>query len=154
MADVIELTHAKPRDEAQSALFRWLLDRRHDRADAASPAPVLSMLRARASLEALPADERRALVSAAAADPSVAEDRLTAAGMTWESLAGWLGGPMDRAAWEAVIPSMGYMALLRNLRNFDDAGVGDDVAARVAAKLSDPDEIARSRQFPYRFVFR
>jgi hypothetical protein len=39
MADVIELTHAKPRDEAQSALFRWLLDRRHDRADAANPAP-------------------------------------------------------------------------------------------------------------------
>jgi hypothetical protein len=68
---------------------------------------LLSMLRARAELEALPADERRALVSAAAADPSVAEDRLTAAGMTWESLAGWLGGPMDRAAWEAVIPSMG-----------------------------------------------
>jgi TROVE domain len=151
MADVIELTHAKPRDEAQSALFRWLLDRRHDRADAASPAPMLSMLRARASLEALSADERRALVSAAAVDASMA-DRLTAAGMTWESLAGWLGGPMDRAAWEAVIPSMGYMALLRNLRNFDEAGVGDDVAARVAAKLSDPDEVARSRQFPYRFV--
>jgi hypothetical protein len=42
------------------------------------------------------------------------------------------------------------MALLRNLRNFDDADVGDE----VAAKLSDPDEIARSRQFPYRFVFR
>ncbi|ATW47014.1 hypothetical protein CGZ69_02475 [Streptomyces peucetius subsp. caesius ATCC 27952] len=27
---------------------------------------------------------------------------------------------MDRAAWEAVIPSMGLMALARNLRNFDD----------------------------------
>jgi hypothetical protein len=151
MADVIELTHAKPRDEAQSALFRWLLDRRHDRADAAMPAPILSMLRARAELDRLAPDERRALVEAAARDTNVA-DQLTAAGMTWESLAGWLGGPMDRAAWEAVIPSMGYMALLRNLRNFDDAGVGDDVAARVAAKLADPDEVARSRQFPYRFV--
>src|SRR3954464_7629812 len=150
MADVVELTHVKPRDETQSALFRWLLDRRAGPAHAGSPAPVLSMLRARASLEALPADERRALVSAAAVDASVA-DRLTAAGMTWEALSGWLEGPMDRAAWEAVIPSMGYMALLRNLRNFDDAGVGDDVAAKVAAKLSDPDEVARSRQFPYRF---
>jgi hypothetical protein len=79
MADVIELTHAKPRDEAQSALFRWLLDRRHDRADVASPAPVLPMLRTRAALEALSADERRALVSAAAVDASVA-DRLTADG--------------------------------------------------------------------------
>jgi hypothetical protein len=151
MADVLELTHAKPRDEAQSALFRWLLDRRHDRADANAPAPVLAMLAARAELERLAPDERRALVEAAARDATVA-GRLSVAGMTWEALAGWLAGPMDRAAWEAVIPSMGYMALLRNLRNFDQADVGDDVAARVAAKLADPDEVARSRQFPYRFV--
>ena len=151
MADVVELTHAKPRDEAQSALFRWLLDRRRDRADAATPAPILAMLRAHAALQGLAADERRALVEAAASDADVAR-RLTAAGMTWESLAGWLGGPMDRAAWEAVIPSMGYMALLRNLRNFDDAEVRDEVAAAVVAKLADPDEVARSRQFPYRFV--
>ena len=47
---------------------------------------------------------------------------------------------------------MGYMALLRNLRNFDEAGVPDDVAERVAAKLADPDEVARSRQFPFRFL--
>jgi hypothetical protein len=149
MADVVELTHARPRDEAQSALFRWLLDRRHDRADAASPAPVL--LAARAALERLAPDERRSLVEVAARDAEVA-GRLRDAGMTWEALAGWLGGPMDAAAWQAVIPSMGYMALLRNLRNFDEAGVDDNVAARVAAKLSDPDEVARSRQFPYRFL--
>ena len=34
---------------------------------------------------------------------------------------------------------MGYMALLRNLRNFDEAGVPDEVAAQVAARLADPD---------------
>lgn len=150
MADVLELTHVKPRDDVQSALFRYLLDRRHDRADIAVP-DGLRMLRANAELQALSYEERRGLVEAAAVDPSVA-DRLTAAGMTWEALSGWLNGPMDRAAWEAVIPSMGYMALLRNLRNFDEAGVGDPVAEKVAAKLSDPDEVARSRQFPYRFV--
>jgi hypothetical protein len=44
------------------------------------------------------------------------------------------------------------MALLRNLRNFDEAGVSDEVAARVTAKLADPAEVARSRQFPYRFL--
>ncbi|GAA0922412.1 hypothetical protein GCM10009558_105220 [Virgisporangium aurantiacum] len=47
---------------------------------------------------------------------------------------------------------MGYMALLRNLKGFDEAGVPDHVAERVAAKLADPDEVARSRQFPYRFL--
>jgi hypothetical protein len=72
--------------------------------------------------------------------------------MTWESLAGWLQGPLDAAAWQAVIPSMGYMALLRNLNNFDDADVPDDVAARVASRLSDPAQVAVSRQLPMRFL--
>jgi hypothetical protein len=47
---------------------------------------------------------------------------------------------------------MGYMALLRNLRNVDEAGVGDDVAAEVCARPADPGELARSRQFPSRFL--
>lgn len=95
----------------------------------------------------LPVSERRGVVVA----PDGAE-RLAAAGMTWEALAGWLQGPLDAAAWEAVIPSMGAMALLRNLRNFDEAGVSDAVAARVAAKISDPEVVARSRQFPFRYL--
>jgi hypothetical protein len=47
---------------------------------------------------------------------------------------------------------MGVMALVRNLRNFDRAGVSDGVAATVAARLADPGEIARSRMFPFRFL--
>jgi hypothetical protein len=47
---------------------------------------------------------------------------------------------------------MGYMALLRNLRNFDRAGVPDPVAARVAERLADPAQVARSRQLPMRFL--
>jgi hypothetical protein len=47
---------------------------------------------------------------------------------------------------------MGYMALLRNLRGFDDAGVPDPVARLVADRLSDLAQVARSRQFPYRFL--
>jgi hypothetical protein len=59
---------------------------------------------------------------------------------------------MDAAVWEAMIPTMAPMALLRNLRNFDEAEVSDEVAARVAARLSDPSEVARSRQFPFRYL--
>jgi len=59
---------------------------------------------------------------------------------------------MDAAAWSAVIPSMGYMAALRNLRNFDEAGVPDEVADTVARRLANPVQVARSRQFPYRFL--
>jgi hypothetical protein len=76
-------------------------------------------------------------------------DRLRRAGMTWEQLSGF--GPMDKAAWEAVIPQMGYMALLRNLRNFMEAGVSEAVLAQVEAHLTDPDQVAKSRQLPFRF---
>ena len=47
---------------------------------------------------------------------------------------------------------MGYMALLRNLRGFDQVGVSDDVAATVAGRLADPEQVRRSRQFPFRFL--
>ena len=59
--------------------------------------------------------------------------------MTWEArFAGRLQGPTSARLWEAVIPSMGYMALLRNLRNFDEAGVADEVAARVRREAGRP----------------
>jgi hypothetical protein len=54
--------------------------------------------------------------------------------------------------WQALIPTMGYMALLRNLRNFDEAGVTDNVAQYVIDRLTDPDQVARSRQLPMRFL--
>lgn len=107
----------------------------------------LPVLTAHRDLMALRPAKRRKVVTG-----SGGAERLADAGMTWEALAGWLQGPMDRAAWEAVIPSMGAMALVRNLRNFDQAGVSDEVAARVAAKISDPAEVARSRQFPFRYL--
>ncbi|MGW6705802.1 TROVE domain-containing protein [Streptomyces sp. NPDC054956] len=146
--DVLNLVHASP-DPAkpwQGELFRHALDRRHSPESAEVPAGCRTLLAHRALME-LPVDGRRAAVTAAGG-----AERLAEAGMTWEALAGWLQGPMDAAAWEAVIPSMGAMALLRNLRNFDQAGVSDEVAARVAAKISDPETVARSRQFPFRYL--
>lgn len=140
--DVLELTHAKPATAWQGELFRYAIDRRHHRPEAAPPA--LPTLAARAELMAMAEEDRRAVLDQ--------PDRLAAAGMTWEALAGWLQGPMNAAAWQAVIPSMGYMALLRNLRNFDDAGVTDHIAEQVAARLADPRQVAMSRQLPMRFL--
>ncbi|MGW7267209.1 TROVE domain-containing protein [Streptomyces sp. NPDC054842] len=146
--DILNLVHAAPDPDKpwQGDLFRYALDRRHH-PDTAVPPSSNRVLVAHHELMALPVAERRAVVTA----PDGPE-RLRAAGLTWEALAGWLQGPMDRAAWEAVIPSMGAMALVRNLRNFDAAGVSDEVAAQVAAKISDPAEVARSRQFPFRYL--
>ncbi|MFC4116516.1 TROVE domain-containing protein [Nonomuraea zeae] len=138
--DVIELVHPAP-DPAkpwQGALFEHALDRGHGRgADVPDALPVVA---ARARLMAASVRERRELL------PDVG-----GAGVTWEALAGWLQGPMDAAAWEAIIPDMGYMSLLRNLRSFDAAGIAGEVAGRVAARLTDPAEVAASRQLPFRF---
>ncbi|MDG4861923.1 TROVE domain-containing protein [Streptomyces sp. T-3] len=146
--DILNLVHAAPDpDKAwQGELFQYALDRRHN-PDTAVPPASNRVLTAHRELMAVPVARRRAIVTA----PDGAA-RLAEAGMTWEALAGWLQGPMDKAAWEAVIPSMGAMALVRNLRNFDEAGVSDEVAAAVAAKISDPEQVVRSRQFPFRYL--
>jgi len=142
MGDVIELVHPTPSAEWQSALFKYLLDKRHHPDDAERAAGTLTTIGADVILRAMPEGDRRAALDS---------DIFRAAGWNFERLSGWLPGGMDAAAWEAAIPSMGYMSLLRNLRNFDDAKISDEAAQYVMTKLADPDEVARSRQFPYRF---
>lgn len=141
---LINLLHPAADTQWQSDLFKYLVARKYGE----TPIPgSLSRLLARDNLMALPVAARRRVVE----NPNSAE-LLKDAGMTWEALAGWLQGPMDKAAWEAIIPSMGYMALLRNLRNFDEAGVSQMVAGQVATRLGDWAQVEKSKQFPFRFV--
>ncbi|HEX2143332.1 MAG TPA: TROVE domain-containing protein [Glycomyces sp.] len=100
--DVLNLVHATPREDWQADLFGHLLDRRYGR-DEAIP-DSLAMLRA-----------NRALRDEAAVRPEVLldPDRLSKAGMTWEDALSLAGTSVDKAKlWEAMIPSMGYMACL------------------------------------------
>lgn len=143
--DVIELTHPSPKDAIQSDLFKFALDRRRDAS--AVPAESLIMLQKRKEFLALSGAEKRKLVNS-----GKALDVLAEAGLTWEVLGSTIEGGMDAKAWEAVIPSMGYMALLRNLRNFEEKGVSEAVLAQVAARISGPEEVAKSRQLPFRFL--
>ncbi|MDH6677432.1 hypothetical protein M2284_001630 [Rhodococcus sp. LBL1] len=143
--DVLDLVHPTPRSAQQGDLFEHALARRRGR-DSPIP-PSLATVQARADLQAVPVSERPHLLTA----PEGAA-RLGPAAMTWESVAGWLQAPMDRQTWEAIIPRMGYMGLLNNLRHFDEAAVSDDVAAKVAGRLQDPEQVSRSRQLPLRFL--
>lgn len=142
-ADVLQLTHAKAKSAKQNALFSYALNRRYGKVEFDETS--LEMIRYRDRLMGLDVTSRRNVVKTDAG-------LLQKAGMTWEALSGWLQGPMDSVAWEAVIPSMGYMALLRNLRNFQEAGVSKAVMNSVLTKLADPAEVAKSRQFPFRFL--
>jgi len=149
-ADVLQLTHAKAKDAKQNALFSYALNRRYG-SDVLESShgnyANLPMIMARQAVNRIVAPVRKNMLTDAAA-LSLIKD----AGMTWEALSGWLQGPMDKIAWEAAIPNMGYMALLRNLRNFQDAGVSAKVIKNVLNKLSDEEQVAKSRQFPFRFL--
>jgi len=59
-----------------------------------------------------------------------------------------------RAKWEELINSgkLGYMALLRNLRNIQEAGVSYAHFEKVCARLADADEVAKAKQFPFRYL--
>jgi hypothetical protein len=154
--DVVELVapryHGKEYGTWRDALYRYAVMRRHGRditgseRDAAMMAALPTITAARKIL-AMPGQDRRAFLVSAGGAQAIAD-----AGIKWEAVTGWLRGPMDAAAWSACIPAMGYMALIRNLRNFDQAGVPDEVAGNAARKLADPAEVARSRQFPFRFL--
>lgn len=51
-----------------------------------------------------------------------------------------------------IIPSMGYTALVRNLRNFDQAGISDESAQQVMRILADEDNVRKSRMAPLQFL--
>jgi 60 kDa SS-A/Ro ribonucleoprotein len=59
-----------------------------------------------------------------------------------------------RSKWEELITSgkLGYMALMRNLRNIIEAGVSMEIMEEVCAYLANRDAISKSKQLPFRFL--
>ena len=149
--DVIELTHPKVAyDKAnyQGHLYRWAISARHNRTE--EPPEQLRAITARRRLNALSPAAKRELIEKATFEMPVPLQRAIAG--QWEWLKSWAGSDVDnRLIWELLVPEMGYMALLRNLRNLDQAGVSNETIDYVVKKLSDPEEVAKSRQLPFRF---
>lgn len=59
-----------------------------------------------------------------------------------------------RHKWEELIESnkLGYMAVLRNLRNILEAGVSYSHIEQVCDTLTDPAKVIKAKQFPYRYL--
>lgn len=144
-ADVIRLTHPTPKADWQAHLFRYVIGKRIGVDELTIPEDLLT-LRDNAALRTFDPETVHQL----ALDGELA-DILAGAGATWESIPALINGPWTKELWESIIPSMGIFALVRNLRNFDAAGVSDTVAQIVIDKLRDPQVIANSRMFPFRF---
>jgi len=66
---------------------------------------------------------------------------------TWETVISVNGSTKEN--WESVMPKMGYMAKLRNLRNFLKLGVDIDP---VIQHLTNPKAVHNSKQYPFRFL--
>lgn len=134
--DVIELTHPTPTSGfPQGVLFKYAIDKKHS--DVEIP-EELTMLRGKSVIT----------FEGALANP----DLLKQAGLTWEAMSSLSPEGMSARVWESMIPQMGYMALLRNLRGMRQAGVSKQVLRGVYDRLSDPEQVARSRQLPMRFL--
>lgn len=59
-----------------------------------------------------------------------------------------------KALWEELLDSgkLGYMALLRNIRNILNAGVSPQHIERMCERISDPEQVRKSKQLPFRFL--
>ncbi len=59
-----------------------------------------------------------------------------------------------REKWEELINSgkLGYMALMRNLRNMLQADVSLLEMQKVASRLADPEQVSKSKQLPFRYL--
>jgi hypothetical protein len=94
-----------------------------------------------------------AIVTDSLAVPYTWETELSAVGQNYPA------GSAERAAvvratWESLIDSnkLGYMALLRNLRNILNAGVSLSHVETVVGVISNAANVATSRQLPFRFL--
>lgn len=84
---------------------------------------------------------------------SVSKDLAKKSMVNWEVLLSQFGNDKN-AVWSFLIENdlVGYMALIRNLRNILEAKVSHEIITRVSNKISSHDEVVRSRQLPFRFL--
>jgi hypothetical protein len=153
-ANVLNLTHAKPQasisdvDEEETGavvvdrrlLFKHIIDRVYNNGSTTELPMVVANKKLRKDAE----KEITVLLDG---------DRLKAAGMTWEDALSLAGSKLSKAQiWESIGPNMGYMAKLRNLRNFEEAGVSAAFKKDVVKHLTNRNAVLKSRQFPFRFL--
>lgn len=147
MGDVLELTHAKPSAQWQDALFNYLLTIRHKGRNETAISEDLPMLSKNRELEELDTQSRKDILNTSTANT------FKSAGFSWEQLLSWAPSDVDRnIVWSIAVELMGYMAVLRNLRNFEQNITNTDLLEVVESRLTNPEEVSRSQQLPIRFI--
>lgn len=157
---VVELTHPLvTRGAWQGELYAHAIDAARGHLDRCGH-PNLRAVHARRALGRLSPSKRHDVARAVLSDDERYADMMRlATASQWEWVHSWLGDDAGaknalskRERWQLVLPQLGYMALIRNLRNLDEAGLDDATANQLCARIADPDEVRRSRQLPFRFL--
>lgn len=73
---------------------------------------------------------------------------------TWETEISASKPEERKAKWEALVKEnkLGYMALLRNLNNLIKVGVDELTVDKAVEKLTNAEEVKKSKQLPFRFT--
>ncbi len=127
LRDVLRVIHPAPAGAARAALYRYLLS-------------------GEISEEHLPLLTAKAKFTRKRELDAEARELASVACVTWEVLITQFGG--SKESWEVVVPNMGYMAKLRNLRNFLQQRVELEP---VLSHLTNAKAIRNSKQLPFRF---
>lgn len=137
LRDILRMAHPRPVNDAQRELFGWLVKGWDNVGKEPSPSNPQVW-----ALEKIKRSESEAEIV-----NLVRKYRLT-----WEVVVPSVK-KMTVPIWSALLESMPYMALLRNLNTLERHGVfaDKDTVKAVAKRLSDPEQVRKSRQFPFRF---
>lgn len=135
--DILRMTHPKPKTEAQRELFGWLVNGWKDVGSEPSPSnpKVWALEKIKRST-----DEKEII--------KLVEDHKLPFEVVIPSVQ-----KMTKGIWNALLQGMPYMALLRNLNTMERHGLLEDktVLNRIVKRISDPEQVRKSKQFPFRF---
>lgn len=127
LGDVLKLIYRKADYPVSKAMYNYLVNDVVD-VDALPKIAALKELLAKTAWD----EEAQALAQKSSA--------------TWETLTSKFGS--SKEVWSTAANNMGYMAKLRNLRNFVEKGVDLDP---ILDFIRDPKRVAGSKQLPFRF---
>jgi 60 kDa SS-A/Ro ribonucleoprotein len=147
LRDILRLTHPKPVDDARQALFAYIVKRiKGEKIEAKLLKGLPEKIRAYESFKGLTSTTEKAKKNEAKAIKLVSEH-----GLPYEVVTARLATP---SAWKALAVKAPFMFLLRNCNNFEKYGVFKDkeVKSQVMSRLTDSEQIKKSKLFPFRFL--